>query len=76
MDEITDYKKQNERIWTINFSNTTLNRKARSIVPTLKRKVSMRSMGLTILLAVEYCLQDRVLEDFKKYVNSRRRMLS
>lgn len=69
------YLKQNTRVWTLNFSRERFVKKAKVIIPALKSKLSLRSMGLTALLAVEYCSQDHVVEEFVGYVNAKRRKL-
>ena len=69
------YKTQNDKVWTINFSKMRFVEKSRILIPALKNHVGLRSMGLTIMLAIEYCLQEHILKDFSSYVNSKRRNL-
>lgn len=72
---MSKYTTQNDKIWTINFSNKRFVQTAKELFPALKNTVNLKSIGLTILLAVEFCLQDQVINDFNKFVNARRRGL-
>lgn len=69
------FKTQNEKVWTINFSKPRFVLKSQKLIPALKDIASLRSMGLTVMMAIEFCLQDSVVKDFCAYVNTRRRSL-
>lgn len=69
------YQTQNNKIWTLNFSSLRFVKKAQILVPALMKKVDLRSRGLTMLVAVEFCLQERIIQDFMAFVNTKRRGL-
>lgn len=69
------YETQNNKLWTINFSAPKHVKRAMVISKALKKKLGLWSIGVTMLMAVEYCQQDHAYQDFLTYVNSRRRAL-
>lgn len=66
------YQTQNAKIWTINFTNKKFVEMAKIIVPALQRRLKVRSMGIAIMLAVEYCQQEHILNDFLSFAETKK----
>ena len=66
-----NYDLQNSKVWSLNFSSAKFLERTRLLLPVLRSRLGVPSLGLAVLIAVEYVMRSEVQEDFMTFYKER-----